>query len=522
MSKAPRGKGDDDTRDKAESSPGGKRSGSKSGSKSRQKDRRESKPSVEQTLIGFGGKVDPAALFRKAKAEAEAGGGSHENLREEEAEISIDGDAAEDADGDVGLTESGEAGQAIVVGKPGAMEPQLVKFVLQRDLAKRLDKYLVDRITFLSRSKLQELIDAGRVKVNGRLGKASTKLHDGDCVEVLLDPPESEDFPPQDIPLDVLFEDEHMIVINKQADIIVHPARTHKRGTMINALAYYFRNRSPMGGDLSGLGREFARPGVVHRLDRNTSGVIVFAKSEQAHWQLAGQFEHRKTDKRYIALVHGKVEPAVDVIDVPLGPHPSREKGNREKQVVRHDHLGKPAVTIYRVLGQYLMDEIEAGVAAGAGAGGEASHAIRSGPPKVSGAWKGGQEALRLSAARGGVHEVTTTSASRYVSLVEIELKTGRTHQIRVHMQHRLHPLLADDMYDGRAIAACGEKPRVALHAAMLTIRHPISQEMMRFVAPFPGDLKQTLRTLREKSVWKHEGTPPPPGSILRVEDLMG
>ncbi|MFN3311802.1 MAG: RluA family pseudouridine synthase, partial [Thermomonas sp.] len=172
----------------------------------------------------------------------------------------------------------------------------------------------------------------------------------GDVVEVAVPPPPSEDFPEEDIPLDVLFEDEHLIVLNKSPDIIVHPARTHKKGTLINALAFHFRHRSSLGGSLSGVGRQFARPGVVHRLDRATSGCIVFAKTEQAHWQLANQFMARTVDKRYVTLAHGHVEPVIDVIDLPLGPHPSRERGYREKQVVRHDALGKPAVTIYRVL----------------------------------------------------------------------------------------------------------------------------------------------------------------------------
>ncbi|HZW07191.1 MAG TPA: RluA family pseudouridine synthase, partial [Phycisphaerales bacterium] len=268
-----------------------------------------------------------------------------------------DADTTEDDDGD------------IVSAPPD--RKQRVSFTLTRDLDKRLDKYLVDRITFLSRNKLQELIDAGRVTVNGRPGKASTKLRLNDTVDVLIDAPPSEDYPPQDIPLDVMYEDEHMIVLNKSPDIIVHPARTHTEGTMINALAFHFRHRSKTGGGLSGVGGEFARPGVVHRLDRQTSGVIVFAKSDTAHWKLAEQFEKRSTDKRYVAFVHGRVEPMVDVIDVPIGPHPSREKGFREKQVVRHDHLGKTAVSVYRVLGRYRL----------AGAAGSAA------PKRARGGW---------------------------------------------------------------------------------------------------------------------------------------
>lgn len=354
--------------------------------------------------------------------------------------------------------------------------PPKVTFTPQRDLDKRLDKYLCDRITFMSRSKLQALIESGGVLVNGRVAKSSTPVHAGDVIEVSVPPPPSEDFPPEDIPLDVLFEDEHLIVLNKQAGLIVHPARTHTRGTMINALAYYFRHRSASGGSLSSVGSRFARPGVVHRLDRHTSGLIVFAKSEQAHWKLADQFMRRTVDKRYVAVVEGEVQPIIDVIDEPLGPHPSRMRGYREKHVVRHDHLGKPAVTVYRVLGHYA----------------------RPTDP-------GGAELARCS-------------------LVEVELKTGRTHQIRVHFSHRGFPLIGDDMYGGKALPLPDGPPfdRQALHAAYLAFRHPISGQPMTFRAPAPADLARLLKAVRG---WPtaHE-FPSPPGSMLGltgVGDLL-
>src|SRR5688500_17102387 len=211
-----------------------------------------------------------------------------------------------------------------------------VTFTLNRDLRKRLDKYLTDRIGFMSRSQLQRVIAEGGVLVNGRTPKASTSLRRGDVVEVEVPPPPPKNIQPEDIPLDVLFEDEHLIVLNKSPDIIVHPARSHLKGTMLSALAWHFSRRSTAGGGLSTVGEEFARPGVVHRLDRHTSGVIVFAKTDEAHWKLGHQFEHRRVDKRYLAVVHGRIEPEIDVIDLPLGPHPSREKGYREKYVVRH------------------------------------------------------------------------------------------------------------------------------------------------------------------------------------------
>lgn len=353
-----------------------------------------------------------------------------------------------------------------------------VVFQLKKDLDKRLDRYLVDRITFLSRSKLQGLIDGGAVTVNARGCKSSTRLRRGDRVEVLIPPPPSEHVPPQDIPLCVLHEDEHLIVLNKSPDIIVHPARSFLSGTMINALAYHFRHRSASGGSLSGVGQQFARPGVVHRLDRQTSGCIVFAKTEAAHWGLARQFMDRTVEKRYLAFVHGRVEPGADVIDLPIGPHPSRERGYREKHVVRHDHLGRPAVTIYRVL---------------AGAG---------------------------------------TAASGF-SVVEVELKTGRTHQIRVHLSHRGWPLVADDMYGGRVLkpailgAAAAEPSgglsRVGLHAALLAFRHPATHAPMEFRAPLPADLRGFLAELAggARGVWQAPETPPQ-GSVLRVAELLG
>ena len=437
-------------------------------------------------LIGPGGKVDPAALFRAAQAEEQNPPSAPQPAPAEENEEALD------ADGD------------IVAAQPEGK--QRVSFTLTRDLEKRLDKYLVDRITFLSRNKLQELIDAGRVTVNGRVAKASTKLRIGDTVEVLIDAPPSEDYPPQDIPLDVMYEDEHMIVLNKSPDIIVHPARTHTEGTMINALAFHFRNRSRTGGSLSGVGGEFARPGVVHRLDRQTSGVIVFAKTDTAHWKLAEQFEKRSTDKRYVAFVHGRVEPMVDVIDVPIGPHPSREKGFREKQVVRHDHLGKPAVSVYRVLGRYRLP-------------GAADLDAPGVTKKKRGGWKAVETIAETGAPAAG--EATMGRDSPWVSVVEVELKTGRTHQIRVHFQHRQHPLLADDMYEGRALETGPTIKRVALHAAMLKIRHPITGKPMEFVAPLPTDLKSLLIGLRKgiKAAASEEPTNPP-GAVLTLSDL--
>lgn len=238
----------------------------------------------------------------------------------------------------------------------------------------------------------------------------------------------------------------------------MHPARSELSGTLINGLAWRFRNVS--GGGLSAVGTEFARPGVVHRLDRHTSGCIVFAKDDEAHWRLGRQFERRTVDKRYLAVVQGRVEPATDVIDLPIGPHPSREKGYREKQVVRHDELGRPSVTIYRVHERYELPE----------------------------AW------LRHSVA----------PLLRHFSLLELELKTGRTHQIRVHLSHLGWPIVGDDMYGGRAFADETGRTvidRQALHAGLLAFEHPVSGEAMVFTAPVPPDMAGLIACLRRARV---------------------
>lgn len=398
-----------------------------------------------------------------------------------------------------------------------------VRFRLLRDLDKRLDRYLTDRITFMSRNQLQKLIDEGGVKVNGRVPKSSTRLNAGDLVEVVVPPPPPTEIQPEDIPLEVLFEDEHLIVINKSPDILVHPARSHNRGTMVNALAFHFRNRSRLGGALSSVGTEFARPGVVHRLDRNTSGVIVFAKTEEAHWKLGHSFEHRRVDKRYLAIVEGNVEPDMDVIDLPLGPHPSREKGYREKYVVRHDELGKPSVTIYRVRERYRLDASVPGVLPAPSA------------PAPAPGWSAPSSPGRPITPAAAVTS-TRHGDVRVYSLVELELRTGRTHQIRVHLSHLGWPIVGDDMYGGRvyrlvtseARSECSDRPsnqgnagaagdevtRQALHACELGFTHPISGEKMRFTAPLRGELSALVHDLRARAGPRLE-TPGVPGATI-------
>jgi 23S rRNA pseudouridine1911/1915/1917 synthase len=434
-------------------------------------------------------------------------------------------------------------------GLEGEDDEQLrrVRFALQHDLDKRLDKYLTDRISFLSRTQLQKLIDDGEVTVNGRVAKASTRLNGGDVVEVVVPAPPAKDIQPENLPLEVMYEDEHILVVNKQPGIIVHPARNENTGTMLGALAWHLKHNS--SGALSAVGKELARPGVVHRLDRDTSGCIVFAKTDEAHWKMGHQFEHRSVDKRYLAVVHGYVEPENFVIDLPLGPHPSREKGYREKYVVRHDELGKASVTIVRVRERYGVGDVSG--AAGAHTGelvgrqGAMTGTVSLGHADTSSlalGWSVPQ--LPKTANLQRTHTNLFEAEMERFSLVELELKTGRTHQIRVHLSHNMWPIVGDDMYGGKAVGvvdagnagattkaakakpgktaktsaaargplvayakpeaiADGSTPmmtRQALHAALLSFDHPMSGKRMTFTAPLRGDMAALVAALRARS----------------------
>ncbi len=362
------------------------------------------------------------------------------------------------------------------IGPGGAVDPEQcvtddgpahASFTLQRDLQKRLDRYLGDRIPWLSRTSLQRLIAESAVTVNGRKPKASTKLRKGDVVDIMLPPPPSSDLPAEEIPIAILYEDDDLLIIDKHDDIIVHPARGNQSGTLINGLAWHLRQTG--GGSLSDVGADPARPGVVHRLDRHTTGVMVVAKNETAHWRLGKQFEERKTRKRYLALVHGQVEPATDVIDLPLGKHPTIKHRN----AVRWDNTGKQAVTLYRVLESY----------------GD-------------------------------------------FSLVEVELRTGRTHQIRVHLSHLGWPIAGDDLYGGRHIEVRdvlppdqseGDRRRVllgrqALHAAMLGFVHPSTQVESEFQAMVPCDMAELIRLLRLRGPVERPKTT---GTVLSIDTLL-
>jgi 23S rRNA pseudouridine1911/1915/1917 synthase len=301
---------------------------------------------------------------------------------------------------------------------------------------RRLDKYLQGRFSQFSRSTIQKLIKEQGVSVNNSSAKQSCKLSPGDIVDIILPPPEVKEIVPEDIPLDIIYEDEHIIVINKQADLIVHPARGHKKGTLVNGLVHYAKQLSS--------GSEEFRPGIVHRLDRNTTGVLIVAKTDTAHWRLARQFEQRQTKKTYLAVAHGVPELTADCINQPLGVHPRI----REKYAIRAIG-GKESITFYEVLEIF-----------------------------------------------------------RGYSLLKLNIKTGRTHQIRVHLLYIKHPIVADNMYGGKVIypwqienrEPAAEEPlmaRVALHAWQLEIKHPGTEETMTFEAPLPADMQNLLDKLR-------------------------
>ncbi|MDQ3819753.1 MAG: RluA family pseudouridine synthase [Acidobacteriota bacterium] len=305
--------------------------------------------------------------------------------------------------------------------------------VSAEDANTRLDSYLAARISGWSRARIQRLIGDGDVLVAGRAAKASHKLRAGDEIEVELTPASSDEFAPEEIAIDIVYEDDDLIVVNKPSGLVVHPAAGISSGTLANALAFHFHQLSTLGGR--------ARPGIVHRLDKDTSGLIVTAKTEAAHENLADQFREREVFKSYVALVHGRVEQNTGRIEQPI----ARDPRNRTRMAVVRG--GRPAVSLYRVRKRY----------------------------------------------------------ERF-TLLDVEIKTGRTHQIRVHLQWLKHPVVGDAVYGGgrdNTIADARLRARILalerqfLHAEQLAFRHPRTGEQMRFSAPLPPELAELLDDLK-------------------------
>ncbi len=299
----------------------------------------------------------------------------------------------------------------------------------------RLDVFLAQADESFSRSQIKNAIEEGDVLVNGKEPKVSQHLKEGDVVELHLEPAVDAVAVPQDIPLNIVYEDSSLIVVNKPAGMVVHPAPGNPDNTLVNALLFHCQDLSGIGGVL--------RPGIVHRLDKETSGLIVAAKSDEAHRKLSAQFEKHDVHKRYVALVWGDVRGASGEIVLPVGRHPV----DRKKMSTKSRH-GKDALTFWKVRERFGM-----------------------------------------------------------ATLMDIEIKTGRTHQIRVHLSERGWPVIGDTVYGSasrlqtvrNAALKTGIKAlsRQALHAAQLSFLHPLNGERMVFTAPLPEDMENLLALFR-------------------------
>jgi len=296
----------------------------------------------------------------------------------------------------------------------------------------RLDRALAAAVPTLSRERLKALIRSGAVETAGHaIRDPATKVRGGENLSVVVPEPKPAHNAPQDIPLTVVFEDEHLLVVDKPAGLVVHPAAGNLDGTLVNALLHH------CAGQLSGIGG-VARPGIVHRIDKDTSGLLVIAKSDVAHEGLARQFAAHSIDRRYLAIVSGVPKASHGIVDAPL----ARSATNRKKIAIVEGKRGKRAVTHWRRL-----------------------------------------EVLRDAA------------------LVECRLETGRTHQVRVHMASLGHPLVGDPVYGrsgkthGKLLKELGFH-RQALHAAELGFTHPVTRSRLSFSSPMPPDMQELFNAL--------------------------
>lgn len=301
---------------------------------------------------------------------------------------------------------------------------------------RRLDKYLRARFPRISRTLLQRYIKQGLVTVNGLPSKASYEPSVGDAIAITLPPPPPTDIVPEDIRLDVLYEDEWLLAINKSPGIVCHPAHAAQAGTIANAVAFY--------ADRLSRGSEPFRPGIMHRLDKNTTGVMLIAKTDEAHWRVALQFERRTIKKEYFAICHGELNLDGDIINKPLAPHlETTQRMILPSACPPRNAMFKEAITEYRVERRY-----------------------------------------------------------RGFTTVRLFPKTGRTHQLRVHMSSIGHPLVGDWLYGGQAISErdlCGSGSEEALithqalHARRLRLMHPIRERPLEVEAPLPELLTRIL-----------------------------
>jgi len=291
----------------------------------------------------------------------------------------------------------------------------------------RLDAYLAAKLPDLSRSRIQTLIREQYILLNGNPAKPRDSVKSGDSISVVIPEAVPDIAAPQDIPLDILYEDDHILVLHKEHGIVVHPAPGNPDGTLVNALLHHCK------GQLSGIGG-VERPGIVHRLDKDTSGCLVVAKSDIAHQSLSTQFSERSTmEKLYLAVTHGIPAKEKDTIFTHIGRHPV----NRQKMAVINPPGGKTAITDYETL---------------------------------------------------------ATDLATKTALVLCHLHTGRTHQIRVHMHHLGTPIRGDPIYGKKHELPT---PRLMLHAWQLTFNHPVSGKKLHFTAPPPEDFRSWLEIQR-------------------------
>ena len=294
-----------------------------------------------------------------------------------------------------------------------------MEILVENSQGDRIDAFLAARLDTLSRSRIQTLIREQYIQINGHPVKPRDEVKLGDKITIVLPEAVPLDNEPQDIQLEILYEDENLVVLNKAPGMVVHPAPGNPDGTLVNALLHHCR------GKLSGIGG-VERPGIVHRLDKDTSGCIVVAKSDVAHQSLVAQFAGRTMEKLYLAVSQGIPKPAQDTIFTHIGRHPV----NRQKMAVVNPPGGKAAITDYKIL---------------------------------------------------------ATDAASLTALVLCHLHTGRTHQIRVHFHHKGTPLVGDPIY-GKPSKTSEQAGRLMLHAWQLTLDHPISQERLHFEAPIPQE----------------------------------
>ncbi|MCL4106701.1 UNVERIFIED_CONTAM: hypothetical protein GTU68_048145 [Idotea baltica] len=291
----------------------------------------------------------------------------------------------------------------------------------------RIDKFLMERIEKASRNQIQNAIKAGNILVNEKEVKSNYKIRPGEYIKVFLNRPvDGYELIPEDIPLDIHYEDDHLMVVYKKPGMVVHPGVGNKSGTLVNALAFHFNKNLPVME-----GNQADRPGLVHRIDKDTSGLLVIAKTKEAMTGLAAQFFDHSIERKYQALVWGDFDDDEGTIEGNIGRHP---RDRKLMTVFPDGDEGKAAVTHYKVLEKFY-----------------------------------------------------------YVSLVECQLETGRTHQIRVHMKYKNHPLFNDERYGGNKVII----PRQALHAKSLGFIHPITKERLYFEIPLPDDMLEVLEKWR-------------------------